>query len=395
MTNLAAQRPPEFAAVYKGFASFYEQKLRQYGIVGSGFVLMQDTQILGKEFFGLACREENCAQIRTVNEDTIFHWASITKTFTAIAIMQLRDRGLLSLDDSIVKYVPELRAVHNSFGKMEDITIRQLLTHSAGFRGGTWPWGGDKDWHPFEPREWSQLVAMFPYTQIEFQPGSKHSYSNPGYVYLGRVIETLAHEDFEVYVDKNILRPLQMYHSYFDTTPYHLLKYRAHSYYLQDGKLTAAIFDADSGITVSNSGLNSPLADMAKYLQFLIGSREAKQQEIHAGILQRKSLEEMWQPQIKIDPPQNEAITRQDAMGLGFFIEDNFGQHLVGHSGNQNGFLAHFYVRPDIRAAYVVAFNTHVIPTEGERDTGQNTRALDSEIKSYLCKNIFPVLTKK
>ncbi len=106
-----------------------------------------------------------------VDEDTIYHWASITKTFTGIAIMQLRDRGLLSLDDPAVKYVPELREVHNPYGDISQVTIRHLMTHSAGFRAGTWPWGGDQPWHPFEPTRWAQVVAMMPYTELQFRPG--------------------------------------------------------------------------------------------------------------------------------------------------------------------------------------------------------------------------------
>lgn len=77
--------------------------------------------------------------------------------------MQLRDRGLLKLDDPVVKYVPELRSAHNPFGDMSEITVRHLMTHSAGFRNPTWTWrDGSKDWQPFEPRGWAQLVAMMP-----------------------------------------------------------------------------------------------------------------------------------------------------------------------------------------------------------------------------------------
>ena len=129
------------------------------------------------------------------------------------------DHGRLKLDDPIIKYVPELKAVHNPFGDMNEITIRHLMTHSAGFRDATWPWGGDKDWQPHEPTKWDQLVAMMPYTEILFKPGSKFSYSNPGIIFLGRVIEALSGEDYEVYIDKNIFKPLEMSRSYFDTTP--------------------------------------------------------------------------------------------------------------------------------------------------------------------------------
>lgn len=388
MISINAQPMKQFAAAYPSFKSFYKQKLRQHGIVGSSFVLLHDNQMIAREFYGLAHLEQK----RAVDENTIYHWASITKTFTGIAIMQLRDRGLLKLDDPIVKYVPELSAVHNRFGKMEDITIRQLMSHSAGFRNGTWPWGGNKDWHPHEPQHWLQLVAMMPYTEIEFPPGSKHSYSNPGIVFLGRVIEALTKDDYEVYIDKNILKPLEMYRSYFDTTPYHLLKYRSHSYYLEKGKLSPARFDVDTGITVSNGGLNAPLTDMTKYLNFLMGSRDKQQQQTYDGVLKRSSLEEMWQPQIKILPTANDGDHRSDAMGLCFFIEDNFNQHFIGHSGDQNGFIAHFYLRPDTRTAYIVAFNTNATTNDKTPDTGQNTRLLDREIKEYLFKQIFPLL---
>lgn len=390
MLSVHAQPPQSFTTQYPSFQTFYQQQLKQHGIVGSSFYFLHDQQVLAKEFYGLAHREQN----RAVDEQTIYHWASITKTFTGIAIMQLRDRGLLKLEDPIINYVPELKAVHNRFGKIEAITLRHLLSHSAGFRGGTWPWGGDKDWHPHEPQAWSQLVAMMPYTEIEFAPGSKMSYSNPGIIFLGRVIETLTKDDYEVYIDKNIFKPLEMYRSYFDTTPYHLLPHRSHSYWLENGKLRPARFDVDTGITVSNGGLNAPLPDMVKYLNFLLGSRDKQQQAIYDGVLKRASLAEMWQPQMRIEPTPKDGENRQDAMGLTYFIEDNFGQHFIGHSGGQNGFISHFYLRPDTRTAYIVAFNTHALPKEGEPDTGQNTRVLDREIKDYLFKNIFPLFTK-
>jgi hypothetical protein len=105
---------------------------------------------------------------------------------------------------------------------------------------------------------------MLPYTEVLFRPGSRFSYSNPGIVYLGQVIERLSGEDFEVYVDKNILRPLGMHASYFDRTPPFLLPHRAHSYYHHaTAGGSRAPFDVDTGVTVSNGGLNAPLTDMA------------------------------------------------------------------------------------------------------------------------------------
>src|SRR3954464_11112619 len=83
---------------------------------------------------------------RPVDADTIYHWASITKTFTGVEIMQLRDRGLLSLDDPAVKYVPELRSLHNPYGDISQVTIPQLMSHSGGFRPIPSPWGVNQPW---------------------------------------------------------------------------------------------------------------------------------------------------------------------------------------------------------------------------------------------------------
>jgi CubicO group peptidase (beta-lactamase class C family) len=385
-----SQTPKNFAQARREFKTFYEQSMRKHGIVGSGFMLIHDGQVIAQEFFGLADQEKQ----QPADEDTIYHWASITKTFTGVAIMQLRDRGLLKLDDPIIKYLPELGAVHNPFGDMSQITIRHLMTHSAGFRAPTWPWGGDKDWHPHEPQHWSQLVAMMPYTEILFKPGSKFSYSNPGIIFLGRVIELITKDDYEVYIDKNIFKPLEMYRAYFDTTPRHLLQHLSHSYYLKEGKLTPARFDVDTGVTVSNGGLNAPLPDMVKYISFLMG--DVKRQSIFDQVLKRSSLEEMFQPQIAIDPGsviEPEGQNRKDAMALTFFIEDNFGQRFIGHSGSQNGFISHFYIRPDTRTAYIIAFNTHALPTD--KDSSQDTRRLDREIKDHLFQRIFPLFVPR
>ena len=181
-------------------AARYHQRLQDAGIVGSSLMVVRNGAVVHQAFEGF----QDLDAKRPVDEETIYHWASITKTFTGVAIMQLRDRGLIALDDPAVKYVPELRMVHNPYGDISQVTIRQLMSHSAGFRAGTWPWGGDQPWHPFEPTRWDQVVAMFPYTEILFKPGTQYSYSNPGVIFLGRIIESFSGEDYEVYINKNL-----------------------------------------------------------------------------------------------------------------------------------------------------------------------------------------------
>ncbi len=347
------------------FRATYLKEIKEAGIVGSGFVFLKDGHVLAEEHYGSA----NLEKKQPVHADTVYHWASNTKPFTGIAIMQLRDRGLLKLDDPVTKYVPELRKIHNSHGSMDEITIRHLLTHSGGFRNGTWPWRNNKPWEPFEPTEWSQLVAMFPFTEVQFKPGSKFSYSNPGIIYLGRVIETLSGESYENYIDKNILRPLGMHASYFDTTPPHLLPDRSHSYYIENGKRTEGRFDADTGITVSNSGLNSPVSDMVKYMKFLLGFPRREE------ILKRSSLEEMWKPQLPttVDANGNSGFTTD--IGLIYFLNRRDGRTFLGHGGDQNGFISYIDFEPATRQASIIVVNTNVIyPTNTPAESRVFTR---------------------
>src|SRR5690242_471102 len=153
------------------FRDFYFAGLLKNGIVGSTFLLLRDKKLSVNEVYGYS----EVAKKTPIDWNTCYHWASITKTFTAIAVMQLRDRGRLQLTDPVSHYVPELHQIHNPYGPVESITIRHLLTHSAGFRNPTWP-GRTATWQPFEPTKWSQIVAMLPYTSVDFRPGSRHSY---------------------------------------------------------------------------------------------------------------------------------------------------------------------------------------------------------------------------
>ena len=221
---------------------------------------------------------------------------------------------------------------------------------------------------------------MLPYTESQFAPGSKYSYSNPGVIFLGRIIELLSGDDYEVYVTKNILMPLGMHSTFFDRAPYHLLPHRSHSYFRDDGGLREARFDFDTGITVSNGGLNAPLDDMAKYLAFLIGPRRQRHTDEYEGVLKRRSLEEMWTPQIRA--PEGEGVNGNEAQAaLSFFLERHGGVDLVGHSGDQNGFISHLYLHRSTRTAWLISMNTDTTPSKdgsrpGSRDVDMAVRKL-------------------
>jgi CubicO group peptidase (beta-lactamase class C family) len=344
------------------FQGSFNSVLTQHGVMGGGFAFVHAQESPTEYWFGDARRDQH----RPVDADTTYNWASITKTMTAIAILQLRDRGQLSLDDPAARYVPELRQVHDDFGTIDAVTIRQLLTHSAGFRNPTWPWDCDDtsncDWQPFEPTKWTQVAAMLPYTHIGFKPGSRWSYSNLGYVFLGQIIERLTGDDFEVYMDKNILRPLGMHASYFDRAPYFLESHVSASYLREGSKLTPQPFNFDTGITTSNSGLKAPIPDMEKYLRFLIGDPA---NPIYEFVLKRSSLEEAWtgelpatEPGQKPSPYTSGPHGTQPMMGLGFFVLDLNGHRYIYHDGDQGGFSSELFVDPARHCASIVAVNT-------------------------------------
>jgi CubicO group peptidase (beta-lactamase class C family) len=360
-TSAPAQEPAREVASPPGWDALvesYDVYAEADGIVGGGVVAVRDGEAVAWHDFGHA----DVASGVPAGERTIYHWGSITKTLTAIAVMQLRDRGLLSLDDRVTYWVPELRQVHDPFGAIDSITVEMLLTHSSGFQNPTWPYYEGHDWEPFEPTTWDQLVAMMPYQQLQFQPGSRWSYSNPAFLYLARIIEALTGDSWQAYIQKNVLSPLDLQRSYFGTTPYWLAADRSHNYYVEPDpaggtRLIDNGADFDPGITIPNGGWNAPLGDLVSYAAFLTGdSADDEARRRFDAVLSRSSLEEMWVPRVQIsDDPET---GQNQVMGLSFFRVNDGGRSVIGHTGSQAGFRAFFYFQPEKRTAVIAAFNT-------------------------------------
>ena len=347
-----AQEVP--APGWPAFAQALQAFVTSQQVVGAGSVLMRNGTVVRHLELGLADRDSG----QKVDERTIYHWASITKTLTAIAIMQLRDRGKLNLDDKITTWVPELRQVHDPYGSIDDITIRMLLSHTSGFQNPTWPYGDGAPWQPFEPTRWDQLVAMMPYQQLVFAPGSRYGYSNPAFIYLARVIEAITGDPYQSYVQKNIWTPLGMTRSYFGATPYFLAADRSNGYTIEldstgRERLVTGHRDFDPGVTIPNGGWNAPLADLVTYLAFLSNATRgdtalARRYEM---VLGRATLEEMWRP-----TPLTTGAS--GPVGLAFFIEQEGAITFVSHTGEQAGFRLYFILDPASTTAVIVALNT-------------------------------------
>jgi CubicO group peptidase (beta-lactamase class C family) len=264
------------------------------------------------------------------------------------------------------------------------VTLKQLLSHSSGFQGPTWPYrDDDKPWQPFEPTEWAQLVAMMPYQELAFKPGSKFSYSNPAFIYLARVIEKVSGLPYQTYIRRNILTPLGMTHTYFNLTPARLRKDRSNNYSVfvdAGGKesIKANGREFDTGITTPNGGLNAPLGDLVRWVAFLTG----KNSPASVRILARASLEEMWRPVV--------AMNASESMGLSFFLAPRGAVTFIGHTGSQAGFRAFLEFNPQTGTAIIAAFNTS--PESGHNEAENNAAQRSREGFNALRELSFSVL---
>lgn len=367
-------------AEFKRAIDKYETDLATENVVGGTVVVLGGSGVDLRDHYGYADK----AQGVPVNYNTQFHWASVTKVFTAIAAMQLVERGQIALDDPVIKYIPEFRAVHSEYGRVEDVTIEHLLTHSSGLRGASWPFNADglpdrASWQLHEPRDWHQIAALFPYTALEFKPGTQASYSNLGVLILGEVVSRVSNEDIEIQIEKNILRPLGMHESYFDATPLRWEARRTHDYIVDKEATTDQGNILDTGATAANGGLNATVDDMVRFVRFLMGSSDAY------PILKRETLQSMLVPRLVFQKDDRRVVS----VGLGFFISDEKDQYgetrrYFGHSGFQRGNRSNLLIADDGSFAFIFAANS----------VKKGGNPSPSKLRIDLIDRLFPLMRK-
>lgn len=237
--------------------------------------------------------------------DTRFRIASITKQFTAAAILILQERGKLKVEAPLKSYLPDTPRAWN------DVTIFNLLTHTSGipdfihladFR--------DIQTSPQRP---AQLIAKIRDKPLQFAPGSDRVYSNTGYLLLGIVIEKVSGESYAQFIKENLLDPAGMKDSGYDTHAA-VIHHRASGYtYGQDGFENAPYLDMS--IPFAAGGLYSTTGDLLRWERALFGGK----------ILSRTSLEQMTTP-------------FKQNYGLGVVIQKLDGDKIIDHSGSLEGF---------------------------------------------------------
>lgn len=186
----------------------YFNKLVNYGDPPSlVFTVVKDGQPVYNRAFGMA---DGPKQV-SATPDTVYHWYSTTKLFTAVAIFQLQEKGLLNIDDPVVTYLPFFDVSYPSAASPQ-ITLRHLLNHSSGIPDNVPAVVG---WMHLENEpaldQTAFLAKVLPdYSKLDFEPGTKSVYTNVGYMVLGSIIEKVSGETYEDYIRGDILQPLKM-----------------------------------------------------------------------------------------------------------------------------------------------------------------------------------------
>jgi len=189
-------------ALVPKFEGIVNRTLERERVPEAAIGVVRDQELVWSHGFGYA----DFASDRVPDADTLFRCGSITKTFTATAIMQLRDDGKLGIDDSIVSHIPEFGAVKARFSRPENVTIRGLLTHTSGLMGE----GPNNGWEKLEFPPIEDMVAALVQTEIVIEPESQYKYSNLGFALLGEVISRVSGQQYADYIQRNLLEPLGM-----------------------------------------------------------------------------------------------------------------------------------------------------------------------------------------
>ncbi len=318
----AAQAAPDVARMEQVIQSYVANKQ----FMGSVLVA-RGTDILLDKGYGFADLEWDIPNSPT----TRFRLGSVTKQFTAASILLLEERGKLSVNDPVKKYMSDAPAA------WDKITIFHLLTHTSGIPNFTsFPDYASKEPFPATPE---QLVARFREKPLDFEPGEKFSYSNSGYVLLGYLIEKISGESYAKFVQENIFTPLGMKDSGYDSNST-IIARRAKGYMRgPEGPVHAGYIDMT--IPLSAGGLYSTTEDLLRWEQGLFGGK----------LVSAASLEKM-----------TSAYKSDYAFGL--LVHTTDGRKVIEHTGGIEGFNTIIRYFPEDKLMVVVLSNFNGPPTD-------------------------------
>ncbi len=302
LCSAEAQSPAPTDAV----AEYVHAEMQRQHIPGLSLLVVKAGKIVRAEGFGLA----NVELQVPVKPETVFQSGSVGKQFTATAVMMLVEEGKVALDDPLTKYFSDAPA------SWKDVTVRELLSHTAGF--GDYPKDFDfrKDWTEDEELK---LIESIP---LAYPPGTSWAYSNFGYVTLGFLIHRVTGEFYGDFLQQRIFQPLDM-NSTRIISEADIVPNRSAGYRLVKGKLKNQEWVAPMVNTTADGSLYFTILDLAKWDAALYTEK----------LLQRSSLDLMWTP-VKLKNGQ----PNQGHYGFGWFIEERNGHRCIHHDGAWQGF---------------------------------------------------------
>lgn len=318
-----------FPEIERLFKSFVERQQMPGAVMG----VIVDGELVLLKVHGIREKTNDAP----VTPETVFRIASMTKSFTAMAILKLRDEGKLTLEDPVAKYVPELSNLAYPTADSQVLNIRHLLTHSEGFPEDN-PWG-DRQLAQSDKtmREWMRTGIPF-----STSPGTAFEYSNYGFAILGQIVAKASGRSYEDYVRDNILRPLGMNASTFEMSAVPrdqiALGYRWEANALKAEPILA------HGSFGAMGGLWTTARDLARYVAFLMSAFPPRD-EPERGPVKRSSAREMQQvgrysPGSAFRPTVDGPLQIGSGgygYGLGVSSDCRF-SHTVGHGGGLPGY---------------------------------------------------------
>jgi CubicO group peptidase (beta-lactamase class C family) len=318
----------------------YSDAAEQNHLPGLVYGLVVDDSLVFYGGTGFSNLEQNLA----ANENSLFRIASMTKSFTAMAILKLRDDGLLALSDPISTYLPELDPLYYLTSDAPPISIYNLLTMTAGFPEDN-PWG-DRFLDIGDDALMELVAGGISFSTV---PGTQYEYSNLGFGLLGQIISRASGQSYQDYISGNILHPLGMRHTYYeyDEAPYEEL---ALGYRLEDGEWASEPLLHD-GALGAMGGMITSIADFSKYVSFHLSAWPARN-DPDTGPVKRSTLREMhhmYNPRYYKDPDRFGDPAYPVIRGYGFGLvamKDQEGILELGHNGGLPGFGSSYMFFP-------------------------------------------------
>ena len=333
-------KKPDFAEAIRLIDTWLEAQRDYDHLPSISVAIVMDQDLLWSKSYGMADLEKEVLS----TPQTIYSICSISKLFTSVAIMQLRDAGKLRLEDHVSDHLPWYN-LKQKYPDTGPITIRSLLTHSAGLpRESDYPYWSLPDF-PFPTQE--QVKAKLGDQETLYPPSTYFQYSNLGLTLLGEIVAEVSGVPYQQYVQENILKPLQLA-STRPELPESLWRGQLSTGYSalnRDGTRDMLPFFQARGVAPA-AGFSSTVEDLARFASWQFRLLEKGGEEILKASTLREMHRVHW-----VDPDW------ETTWGLGFSVREVEGRSIVGHGGGCPGYSTILSIDPQKKQAFVVMIN--------------------------------------